>query len=517
MINPHFRNSDSNEDGPIARIPSRGFAKFDHLEIDADSKTVLLAFDVIDAHWIEKKGHQDPLMNLERPDDVANAWAQWKHSLAQSAKNPFEGMPVYRLEIEVHGGQMLFGLPPLPPSSDARAMHRAAGDLERSWFELEIHNQGSQASHPVQGNLLGMIYSGLFTAPAPVYVRGKMPSSRKGKALSKIFSLDNLPVITTGELEDIFSNAEADLLAVYDVGQGNANALMSTSGFEGSGVPSHYYDLGAGVYRNKGTTPQPLVFCFTQDPPIILSHWDADHWAGSYAFKVNNAYPALKRTWVAPLQEVGPVHIAFAHDVISNDGKFFIYDPSKGEIGCALLPSGRQIRFTRGNGGDRNGTGIVVVVEDFNRMPARSWLLTGDCDYLHFVSHLQPLPPIGMVAPHHGADLDKKSPIPKPPLGVRYKRLIYSFGAGNKHGNTPVRHPTTLGVSLHNGADWDHCYWNLVTPGMTIAGGDVLATCEYNPGSSRGGALIGWYCAPSPSKLLAPCYGGKCLIPLTQI
>ncbi len=515
MINPHFRSAHPNEDSPTTRIPSRAYAKFDHIEIDADTKTLLLAFDIVDAPWIEQKGQKDPLMDLERPDDVAKAWEQWKKTASQGASNPFEGMLMYRLEIELSDGQSLFGMQPLPPVDDARAIRRAAGDLERSWFELEIQRPGSQLLYLSQGQCVGMIYSGLFTTPAPVIVRGRMPSSRKGKALSKIFSLSNLPTITTRELEYVLSSADADLLAVYDVGQGNANALMS-SPFSGSpGLPSLYYDLGAGVYRNKGTTPQPLVFCFTQNPPIILSHWDADHWAGSYAFAVNNAYPALKRTWIAPLQEVGPVHVAFAHDVRKNDGKFFIYSPSTGEIGCAALSSGRRIRFTRGNGNDRNGTGIVLVVEEPNNVPARSWLLTGDCDYLHFVNQLQPLPPVGMVAPHHGADLDKNSPIPKPPAGISYKRLVYSFGPGNKHGNRPVRHPTSLGVMLHNSADWDHRHWCLINPGRTIAGGDVLATCEHTPGLSRGGVLIGW--DHPPSSLGALCRGAKCVIPLTQV
>lgn len=101
MINPHFRSAHPNEDSPTTRIPSRAYAKFDHIEIDADTKTVLLAFDIVDAPWIEQKGQKDPLMDLERPDDVAKAWEQWKKTASQGASNPFEGMLMYRLEIEL--------------------------------------------------------------------------------------------------------------------------------------------------------------------------------------------------------------------------------------------------------------------------------------------------------------------------------------------------------------------------------------------------------------------------------
>lgn len=57
----------------------------------------------------------------------------------------------------------------------------------------------------------------------------------------------------------------------------------------------------------------------------------------------------------------------------------------------------------RGGGRDRNGTGIVLTVEEPSNIPARSWLLTGDCDYLHFVDELKPLPRgLGRAPPRRG-------------------------------------------------------------------------------------------------------------------
>ncbi|CAM2957624.1 hypothetical protein [Pseudomonas fluorescens] len=506
-MNTHFRRAEHpNEEYPSNLIPHLAYACFDHLEVDTVARTVLLAFDLVDAQWLDVQGMQNPLLNADQPDGVDEAWKLRRQFSKRRSQSPFESMPIFRLEIELPDGQRLFDLPPLPSANDPRALRVMAADLERMWFEVEIQN------HRGPSLMVAQLYPGLFANAVSVYVKGKMPPKQKAKGLSAVFSLAHLPTISTRHLAMELSSATADLLAVYDVGQGNANALVSTRPF---GVPTHYYDLGAGVYRNKHTTPYPLAFCFTQKPPIILSHWDADHWAGAYAVTHNNKNPALTCTWIAPLQVVGPLHIAFAHDVISKGGEFFIYSPPPGEIGIATLPQQRRIRFMRGGGRDRNGTGIVLTVEEPSNIPARSWLLTGDCDYLHFVDELKPLPPVGLVAPHHGADLDSKSPIPKAPTGVGYKRLVYSFGPGNRHGKTPpVQHPTTKGVTLHNSADWDHNRWSLLTPGTHAPGGDILATCEHAPGTSRGGALIGW--DRPPKRLIAPCGGGGCSAPLNQ-
>ena len=108
----------------------------------------------------------------------------------------------------------------------------------------------------------------------------------------------------------------AEYLAVYDVGQGNANALLNEYL-----IPEMYFDPVRLFMVIKNST-QNLVFCFTNNPAIILSHWDADHWAGTYATMVGKTYPAMNRTWIAPLQKVGAIQLAFAWDVITNGGAF---------------------------------------------------------------------------------------------------------------------------------------------------------------------------------------------------
>ncbi|WP_449101067.1 hypothetical protein [Pseudomonas veronii] len=503
-MNPHFRR----DEYPREHNLQRAYARLDHIEADEASKYLLLAFDLVDAQWLDTQGQQDPLLNLESPFKRSLAWKKWREQKQLQPHNPFESMPMYRLELEVPRGKGFFGLPTLPDQRQRSSFLAAAGDLEKSWFELEISGQ-HKAGHDSAS-----LYPGMFADPVRVYAKGKMPSPKTGKALSGIFSLANLPQLSMTDFEVELSNTNADLLAVYDVGQGNANAILSASRFGEPGVPTLYYDLGAGVYRNKRTTPNPLVFCFTEKPTIVLSHWDADHWAGAYAFAAHGAYPALERTWIAPFQIVGPVHVAFAHEVLAKGGKFFTYCVPAGLVGVAPLRHGRQVRFTLGNGPDRNSTGIVMAVEATTHPSPRSWLLTGDCDYQYFVDVLDPLPPVGMVVPHHGADLDPNTPVPKPPTDSIYRRLVYSFGHNNKHGKSNVQHPTILGMSIHNSADWDHQHWSLLAPGWPSPGGDVLATCEHSPGSSRGGALVGW--DQPPFLYAAPCGGRQCSTTLTQ-
>ncbi|MGJ7518041.1 hypothetical protein ACSFE6_27345 [Pseudomonas baetica] len=504
-MNPHLRRL---EDPTIPSL-QRAYARLDHIEATEASKVLLVAFDLVDAQWLDAQGQQDPLMDLEHPWRCELAWAyRKKQKNHPNAHNPFESMPTYRLELEMPIGTNLFEAGALPNPRERSTFPALTGALESSWFEFEV------LPHRQVGYERAKLYNSLFTNPVPVYVQGKLPSSRKNKSLSGIFSLNQLPTLSTAEFEAMLSHKNADYLAVYDVGQGNANAIMSMSRVAEPGVPTLYYDLGAGVYRNQSTTPFPLSFCFTDEPPIVLSHWDADHWAGAYAVQINGHHPALKRTWIAPLQDVSPLHVAFAYDVIANGGKILIYSASVGTIGVAALRNGKQIRFTLGKGPDRNDSGIVLAVEAVNHPSPRSWLLTGDCDYRYFVSELTPLPPVAMVVPHHGADLDPRTPVPKPPAGARYKRLLYSFGPDNSHGATKTRHPTSLGMSIHNSVDWDHQLWDLLFPGECLPRGDVLATCEHTPGTYRSGALAGWDGPPLTHD--APCGGGQCKTPLDQ-
>lgn len=476
------------------QLPAKVYARLDHVERPSPgSRTLLLAFDGVDAQWFIDRARVDERFDLVAPDRALAALAMRPlQPVRGRGQSPFEHTPLYRVEMEHPFGQPLFDYG-YPDFVDTGRADSGLAALEAAWFILDL------AALQVVGSTPANVYPALFAQPASAYVKGTMPSVQQGRALSGIFSLASLPTITTPQLEQMLSVAVADLLAVYDVGQGNSNALLEES--MQRAAPTLYYDLGAGVYRNQHTTPTNLVFCFTHKPPILLSHWDADHWAGAYANSVGGAYPALLQDWYAPMQTTGPVHTAFAHDVISAGGSMSTFAPATGTIGSSTLSTARTLRFTLGSGSDRNNTGIVVAVEDDAQQPRRSWLLTGDCDYNYFLTHLNPDPPVGLVAPHHGADLASGVHAPAPvALPNGYCRLTYSFGAGNKHGLK--QHPTAAGMQLHALPGWNHGAWNPASPGLCVAGGNVLETEVHGVagtlGTQLGGCLVGWDQVPLP-------------------
>lgn len=433
----------------------------------------------------------------------ARAWAQFNPGCTNS---PFKKAPLFRLEVELSNHESWFGMTGLRRLHDTEPDTETAR-LENLWLELNLSPTNSKSN----GEKLADLYPTLFSDPVPVSVEGKLVSAAKGKSLADIFSLGHLPEISTEQLLKLLSKATARNLAVYDVGQGNANALIG----DGCGFPTLYFDLGAGVYRNKHTTPNDLRFCFTEKPPIILSHWDADHWAGTYATSVGGEYPALKQLWIAPLQEVGPIHIAFAHDVLESKGEFFTSTTLENNIGISTLTSDPNItvHFTLGTGADRNNSGIVLaVVNNSHPSGPRSWILTGDCEYKFFMPALSPADPVAIVVPHHGADLRGGSKAPPPVSTDTYKRLVYSFGANNSQGKTNVQHPTGEGVTAHS--SWNHGGWVTGKIGWTMPNGDVLATTEHKNAPFRGGCLVGW--SSSPVTRCPPCGGHLCTAELKQ-
>jgi hypothetical protein len=507
-MNPHFQaNTPRDGDRRQVRLPSRAYGRVDHLVLPSgNASSALIAIDLIDADWLDTAGQSDPRFSLVSSVERTQAWGIYIGKLGDPLPptNPFESAPLFRLEIELPLSDSWFGMPPLPPPNSPY-FDVSLEVLEAQWLAFD-----SFATAMLGEEGTALLYPSLFADPIAVSVQGKLPSASQGKALSQIFSLQNAASTNTADIESLLNKTSTDLLSVYDVGQGNANALVS-----GGCRVSLYYDLGAGVYRNKSTTPPGLTFCFSGNPCVILSHWDADHWAGTYATAVGGSHPALGRDWIAPDQSVGPTHVAFAHDIATNGGTLFLYSPPAGTVGNAITASGHTARFTVGTGRDRNGTGIVLAIENHAALGGPvCWLLTGDCDYRHFLPTLTTCDAVGMVAPHHGADLHSATPVPGRTRTSAYRRLAYSFGMNNSHGSTGVQHPTAAGVKAHDAVGWNHGAWSLLAPGSPVPGADLLATCEHAPGGYRGGAVIGWNSAPFAYGL--PCGGVSCTASIVQ-
>jgi hypothetical protein len=299
-------------------------------------------------------------------------------------------------------------------------------------------------------------------------------------ALNAVFSPDSWPDATSAQLSAALAKLPAlEYLIGLDVGQGTAIGLADVT------QDIHlYFDLGGGVYRNAKTRPNPLMFCWRINAPIVLSHWDSDHWAGEIADP-----QAQRRTWIAPRQSMTKKHIAFANRILRGGGSLLIWGSTPSSVSVTV--GGAQtleLRRCTGPSSLRNGSGIAAVVE---HLPSGDqWLLTGDAGY-HEVGPL-PTSPVAIVVPHHGADMGTSSVPPARPAA--YARLFYSFGPGNRHGRNPgVQHPTTAAVSAHVG--WHHGTWVGTAPGHSLAGIDVLASATH-PGTHLEGVAMGWSSAP---------------------
>lgn len=505
-MNRHFKKDFNDR----VDLPSSVFGRVDHVVTSGPpNNIVLIAVDAIEVKWLNDQPKQDQRFNIDRPADVAAAWTRHGPPIPNTP-SIFESAPLFRIEVELDAGKKPFGLPFLP-DYDREDANKDAQALEDAWFRFEVSETHRSGFTPAR------IYPGLFAPPIPVFVQGTMPTSVHAKALAGIFSLQHFRRITKARLYPKLRKAVGDTLAVYDVGQGNANALLKSKSHKSCRpLPALYFDLGAGVYRNKHTTPTPLLFCFSLNPPILLSHWDADHWAGAYATGtgVPPTYPALPRTWIAPLQTVGPLHIAFAYDIVAHGGSLFIYNPPPGTIDIVPLINGTELRLALGTGRGRNDSGIVAVVENRNLRPSRTWVLTGDCNYTHILPLLAPTNPIAVVVPHHGANLHGGAAAPNPFRGIDgYCRLLYSFGRDNAHGATGVRHPRLNAATLNIGTGWDHGVWHLPAPADTAPNpnDDVRATARHTvagvAGTNLGGILVGWNGLPTAFN--PPC-GGWC-------
>ncbi|WP_439611936.1 hypothetical protein [Reyranella sp.] len=449
--------------------PKAAFARLDQSEpIDlAEAKEAVLAFETVDANWLLDwvgfdRGEYSPKLH----ERWASYWQRLGGRRSPPSEDPYEKMPIYRFEITLDRGHSLF-----------QEIQKNLFDPNWMFFELSP-----------SGNLNADVFGSLFTPPIAARYKISRPPIKDTKALDLVFDMSTWPDANLEDIEGaIRSSVAADYLAVYDIGQGSANALLDQDRF-----PSLYFDLGCGVYRNAHTAPATVQYCWTQNPVVVLSHWDADHWAGA-----NKDPQALQRTWVAPRQSIGPIHAGFANRILQAGGHILIW-PSGSGPPVHLHTGSRTVELSRCLGNGRNGSGIAMIIED-NHVD-RSWLLTGDAGY-HELSMALPTNLSAVVVPHHGATMHQSSQPLSPAAG--YRRLLYSFGAGNRHGSTGVQHPTTNAVNLHQAAGWAHGTWPTnQPPGGTLAGADVLATATHAP-QHLGGSIVGWAAAPNISA--TPC------------
>jgi beta-lactamase superfamily II metal-dependent hydrolase len=445
-------------------FPKRSYAKLDQIEppnID-DAPEIMFAFDAVDAEWSGfDRGQLLSLANDQQDQErLHRFWAQRfapPYDRKPTGPDPFDELPIYRIEITLR-------------REDPMAKVFLAA--RNQWLEIDLNSSLGQEVD---------VFGGLFMAPVPARLGHTPRRATSSESLERLFDMDGWPDATVQELEAALGSVTCDIgqLLMFDVGQGSATALMCQCGHL-----MMYFDVGCGVYRNAKTKPATISFCTHEPPVVILSHWDADHWAGATIDK-----RLLAMTWIAPRQSISSKHKAFGNDILKAGGRILIVPSTLPSI--TFGGAAQTLELRRCTGIDRNGSGLALIVEDHRSQ--MGWLLTGDAGY-NFVPPPLPQNLSAVVVPHHGADMGSAS-IPPTSAHPAYARLLYSFGPGNAHGSTSVSHPTAAAVAAHAAAGWPTGAWSPPPPATTPAGRPVLATASHNS-THQGGIAVGWSTPP---------------------
>lgn len=347
-----------------------------------------------------------------------------------------------------------------------------------AWYEVHVLKGGKSR-----------LYYTLFGQSMPVKIRacGYAPANAMAK-LSKIFDLTPHER-TSQDIQDVLDTVTGtiDWVSVYDVGQGNANGLC-----DATETPLAYFDLGGGVGGNSSTFPTAFAdFCYVQDPPVILSHWDWDHWSSGALF---SGAQALK--WIVPNQALGAAHSLLAAGLHSA-GLLYVWPRN----GVPHLTSGKMtVHRCTGIGAGRNHTGLAMeVIGPGGEDPI---LLTGDARYTaipgaatgSFTS---------VIVPHHGADMSSRT-VPLGPGNVPgAAHTAWSYGNGNSYS-----HPAPVTEQDHDTAQWFHS--SLRLPSVDLA---TVNRVSPGPGQPAFGHIgLDW----AGSALPGHSCGTRCSVELRQ-
>lgn len=321
--------------------------------------------------------------------------------------------------------------------------------LEGTWAEFAFGSDGREIEQ----------YMNLFAAPLTRNVdHTRTLDAATERVLVDKVGLQHLPDGDPAEIERLLALAERpEAAAVYDVGQGSSNALLR------GGFPRLYFDLGGGALRDTRTFPQAFTrFCATEGPPILLSHWDWDHWSSA-----RRDPRMLERVWIVPRHDdqIGAVHTRFLGELHAR-GSVIVWPRDLPSISV----DGLTVWQCTGRAKDHNDSGLALIAEADPSHEGSRMLFPGDASY-RFVPEADG-EFTSVVIPHHGGRT-RKGDIPASD-GSDPGRLVFSYGAGNSfwHPFADVgrEHAKIWKKRLHTAARGPrglghvHLYWNETDP-----------------------------------------------------
>lgn len=347
---------------------------------------------------------------------------------------------------------------------------QSMAELNNQWLEIQIGDKGADGI-PAQYVSLATVEGQQEEVAVVIMSIQTAPLALQQKL--NLFFTPRLPRPSTEEeLIEILSGVPAlDIhVAVYDMGQANCNAIVDDNLH-----PVLFYDLGWPLQFNNHGIPKikPNLFgCELTDylTPVILSHWDWDHWAYAmsswtydYARKVpiiswNNL--ALNRPWIVPQ----PFNISKLRPTTAYFFSMLQISSYRGSPAMNMWPTKLQninfnfatlVKCSSSTLLNENNSGLALLVKGWTRSHIDNYkamhtgeviLLPGDADYSSIPSLYSPRPYfVGVVASHHGGKVTGYgTPLPSVP-----KKMAISCGYRNTY-----NHPNTLSLSSYHGMGW---------------------------------------------------------------
>ncbi|MCW2858269.1 MAG: hypothetical protein JWR52_3884, partial [Marmoricola sp.] len=265
-----------------------------------------------------ERAFDDGLKTLPIVLPVNQMKPEWRTAIVHVVENP--------------GSRLTVRLSPVQIGEYGRAEMALSG-----WGEENQRAQVVYIDHigPASAEVSEKVSQALDTADFRTLVANNLPKPQRS----------GLEAVEEGQfLRDILEwrvGSEAQVfVAVYDVGQGSASAIVDSNEH-----PRVFFDMGKPISVFNHTRPLNIPKFFSCDEekmsdghpawshaPIVLSHWDYDHWAGvlksawvktdkrghKYA-KLTLIDGALDRYWIATNQEhleLAPTHMELIRQLL---------------------------------------------------------------------------------------------------------------------------------------------------------------------------------------------------------
>lgn len=354
------------------------------------------------------------------------------------------------------------------------------------WYKLVIALD-SNVTNYIDGRIFHNYQNNTSRTIQVVHLLELKKRAKKSKELSNIYQLNNIPgyadaVASKEEILELLPtlNQKQDFwFRVVKVGQGSCNAISLIDDPDGPGKeiiePEEilYLAAGGGVVANASTYVRNNYYP-TPDAPVILCHWDMDHWISG------EIMPEFKQTrWLVPEQKnLGISHIQFAQR-LSEESRLYIWPKNLKRLNSPLI----DIHKLPENK-DRNYSGLVCITKS-SISSKKNAIYTGDAPFSRCKSFLSEYDISIIITPHHAGDMPFKA-IPKAP---KDHVVVSSFGRDNTY-NHPFKGSKSKPTSTkthYSDKGWKN--WK-----TTLCGDKYIYSGKFTEGKKSYQMLDGIYC-----------------------